>query len=211
MLGLRSCRPSLLAARKFPTSYVARYSTPPTKPTQPSSNPFQPAAYDAYDDEGSTTSLLNNLDGGLDRPPTASNSPFARSTGLPSSFNSKPAQYKLYLQSTKTNTITTLTNDKNDAVACISAGSCGFKRGQRSSYEAGYQCAIKIFQKVEEAAKRETVRVDLYLKGFGSGREAMQKALLTTEGENVRPLITHVIDMTPLKIGGTRAKKARRL
>ncbi|KAF9076435.1 hypothetical protein BDP27DRAFT_1313321 [Rhodocollybia butyracea] len=97
-------------------------------------------------------------------------------------------------------------------IAWCSGGSCGFKRGQRASYEAGYQCAVRLFKKIETTtATNGAVRIALYFKGFGQGRDAMQKALLATEGWNVRHLIELVGDRTPIKIGGTRAKKRRRL
>jgi len=47
--------------------------------------------------------------------------------------------------------------------------------------------------------------------GFGQGRDAVFKALMTSEGDDVRPYVLRVTDNTPIKIGGTRAKKTRRL
>lgn len=70
-----------------------------------------------------------------------------------------------------------------------------------------------MFKVIENlAAKPENmVKISLCFKNFGFGREAMQKALMTSEGGNVRGLIEVVTDRTAIKIGGTRAKKARRL
>jgi small subunit ribosomal protein S11 len=68
-----------------------------------------------------------------------------------------------------------------------------------------------MFKRIEELADREPLEVDLFLKGFGQGREALQKALLSGEGDNVRVLVGSVTDRTPIKIGGTRSKKAKRL
>jgi small subunit ribosomal protein S11 len=96
-------------------------------------------------------------------------------------------------------------------VAWFSGGSCGFKKVNRSGYEAGYQCAVRMFKKLQEITRVETFEVDLFLKGFGQGREALQKALLASEGTAVRPLIATITDCTAIKIGGTRAKKMRRL
>ena len=42
-------------------------------------------------------------------------------------------------------------------------------------------------------------------------REAVTKALLGTEGRNIRTKITAVVDATRLKQGGPRSKKPRRL
>jgi small subunit ribosomal protein S11 len=120
-------------------------------------------------------------------------------------------RYRLHCNSSRNNTITTLTQPDGNTIAWLSGGSCGFKKAQRASYEAGYQCAVRMFQRIEDIAKQDPIHIDLFFKGFGQGREALQKALLSSEGENVRNLINTVTDRTPLKIGGTRAKKARRL
>ncbi|KIK65511.1 hypothetical protein GYMLUDRAFT_357659 [Collybiopsis luxurians FD-317 M1] len=161
--------------------------------------------------------FLNDLDG----PPTAQDgyAPASDSSGLNraslSSIDSLPSQiphYKLHCHSTRNNTITTFTDPKGMPIAWFSGGSCGFKRGQRATYEAGYQCAVRMFRKIEDiAAEKNIVKLALYFNGFGQGREAMQKALLTSEGANVKGLIEIVGDRTPIKIGGTRSKKRRRL
>lgn len=172
-------------------------------------------------------SLMNELErpsGGPPGPPTAVDG-YSRMPALPSSPSSAkfPASttsapsiitpYKLHCQSTATNTIVTFTDPSGNPVAWASGGSCGFKRGQRASYEAGYQCAVKIFKVIENimAQPEKIVRISLCFKNFGMGREAMQKALMTSEGGNVRGLIDTVTDRTAIKIGGTRAKKARRM
>lgn len=156
----------------------------------------------------------------LDVPPTAEDG-YARTSApqtgpnplsqLPTAVSRLP-QYKLHCFSSRNNTITTFTDPDGMPIAWYSGGSCGFKRGQRASYEAGYQCAVRLFKKIENtAAINGMVRIALYFKGFGQGRDAMQKALLTSEGLNVKSLIEVVGDRTPIKIGGTRAKKRRRL
>jgi len=123
----------------------------------------------------------------------------------------KKPRYSLYCQSTRNNTITTLMSDTQTPLASFSGGSCKFKKVNRSGYEAGYQCAVRMFERILELAEKNTFQIDLYFKGFGQGRDAMHRALLTTEGEKIRPLVATITDRTPIKIGGTRAKKARRL
>jgi len=54
-------------------------------------------------------------------------------------------------------------------------------------------------------------RFEFMFRGFGQGRDAVFKALMTSEGDDVRPFVNRVTDNTPIKIGGTRAKKTRRL
>jgi len=146
--------------------------------------------------------------------------------------------FGLYCQSTRSNTIVTITRTSTNpaaapsasssgpgpaagpstsaassgVVAWFSGGSCQFKGANRASYEAGYQCAKQSFRALEGLLKAEPdARVELFFKGFGQGREAMRGALLAVEGETVRRHVKSVTDRTPIKIGGTRAKKAKRL
>jgi len=120
--------------------------------------------------------------------------------------------FHLHIQSTRNNTITTFTNEKGAPVAWFSGGSVGFKKTNRASYEAGYQCAVRSFARILEQTKvTPNMKLEVFFTGFGQGRDAASKALLGVEGELLRPIIARVTDRTPLKIGGTRAPKARRL
>jgi small subunit ribosomal protein S11 len=49
------------------------------------------------------------------------------------------------------------------------------------------------------------------LRGFGQGREAAVKVLMSPEGKVLRDKIIRVADNTKIKFAGTRAKKRRRL
>ncbi|THH17630.1 hypothetical protein EW146_g3244 [Bondarzewia mesenterica] len=126
----------------------------------------------------------------------------------------KDMQHHLHVLCTPNNTIITLTNELGRLLkrGWWSGGSCGFKGVNRSGYEAGYKCAVEAFKRIEEhVLSVPGTKVEILFKGFGQGRDAVYKALMTTEGENVRPVINRITDNTPIKIGGTRAKKARRL
>ncbi|EJD01015.1 translational machinery component, partial [Fomitiporia mediterranea MF3/22] len=111
------------------------------------------------------------------------------------------------------NCIMTLTDEQSRWVASWSSGMCGFRNAAEGSYEAGYQCAIHIFEKVREEIKRrsEEVKLEIYLNGFGQGRSALLKALTMSEGDGVREVVSKLTDTTPIRIGGTRLQKARRL
>ena len=63
----------------------------------------------------------------------------------------------------------------------------------------------------QEGLLNEIQYVEIILRGFGPGREAVTKVLLGSEGRNLRPRIVRVSDATRLKFGGTRSKKPRRL
>jgi small subunit ribosomal protein S11 len=120
--------------------------------------------------------------------------------------------YRLSAQCSNNNTILTLGDYLGKTVYQVSSGMCGFKHVQRSTYEAGYQCAVRMFEKIEAEQKREgTVRLEIFFKGRGMGRDALQKALMMSEGDVVRKLVVQMTDRTAIKIGGEKAKKARRL
>lgn len=120
-------------------------------------------------------------------------------------------KYRLHCKSTNNNTIITFTSPIGQTIGWQSGGRCEFKGANRASYEAGYQSAVRIFDVIEELASKKDFRIALFLKGFGQGRDALKTALLAAEGQNIRPLISSVTDRTPIKIGGTRSKKMRRL
>ncbi|KAJ7179351.1 hypothetical protein C8R46DRAFT_637261 [Mycena filopes] len=146
-----------------------------------------------------------------------SSSPFSESsTSLAHDFQQfkPPPAYRFHCNSTKNNTISSFTDPHGNMLAWYSGGSCGFRKRNRSGYEAGYQCAVRMFAKIEEMGKAmpmsSPMRIDLFCRGFGQGREALFKALTTAQGDFVREWIVSITDRTPIKIGGTRAKKVKR-
>lgn len=54
-------------------------------------------------------------------------------------------------------------------------------------------------------------QLEVVLRDFGPGRQAVGKILLGSEGRALRSRIVRVMDSTRLKFGGTRSKKPRRL
>lgn len=94
----------------------------------------------------------------------------------------------------------------------VSAGQLGFRKSQRSEYEAGYQVTSHLFKQMEE--KRligPNDKIELVLKDFGKGREAFLAALQGKEGSKIRNNIVRISDNTKLQFGGSRPKKLRRL
>ena len=63
----------------------------------------------------------------------------------------------------------------------------------------------------QEGLLAKIQQLELVLRGYGDGREAIKKILLGSEGMGLRPRIVRVTDATRLKFGGTRSKKPRRL
>ncbi|KAG7448950.1 translational machinery component, partial [Guyanagaster necrorhizus] len=119
--------------------------------------------------------------------------------------------YRLHCQATPNNTLLTFTAPDGLVRAWASAGSCGFKNTRRGSPEGAYAASIKIFGKILAATKGEEFYVHLFLKGFGLGRNTLVQTLSSTEGEAVRRRVLFITDRTPIRIGGTRAKKMRRI
>ena len=122
--------------------------------------------------------------------------------------------YHIHVTCTPNNTHIVMNDERGQPIknGKWTGGSCGFKGVNRSGYEAGYQCAVRAFARVKELAREVPgARFEFLFSGFGQGREAVIKALMTSEGEDVRPFVNRVTDKTPIKIGGTRAKKTRRL
>jgi len=119
--------------------------------------------------------------------------------------------HAIYVKATHTNTIVTVTRPGGNPIQTVTGGKVGFKGGNRSGFEAGYKCAVEAFR-ILNTAMGETGSKSwhLYLNGFGNGRDAVNKALMAGEGQEVKPHLHRIIDKTPIKVGGTRAKKMKR-
>ena len=63
----------------------------------------------------------------------------------------------------------------------------------------------------QQGLMTEIQELELILRGFGPGREAITKIFLGSEGRSLRGRVVKVMDATRLKFGGTRGKKPRRL
>ena len=119
--------------------------------------------------------------------------------------------YAVSVKASRNNTIVTFARPKGDQFLTLSGGKVGFKKSNRNGYEAGYQCAVGIIGALEREMERADLQWQLMLNGFGQGRDAMLTALTTSVGENVRGRLKRVTDRTPIKIGGTRGQKKRRI
>ncbi|KAL9932946.1 hypothetical protein V8E36_008201 [Tilletia maclaganii] len=149
-----------------------------------------------------------------------------------------PPHYRLHIRASRNNTILTFTKPTGETLASASGGTAGFKKSQRSGYEAGYRAAFQMFNHIADyrrslghgvganpnsaAARRQGNLVTLQARGpdvlletiwagFGQGREAVFRAMMTNEGQEIRSLVRRLTDATPIKIGGVRPKKRRML
>ncbi|KAK3299997.1 uncharacterized protein B0H64DRAFT_379658 [Chaetomium fimeti] len=120
--------------------------------------------------------------------------------------------YHFHIYSHKHNTHITLTKPNRDALLSLSCGNLGFKKSGRKHYDSAYQLGAYVIDKMHQKGFASKInKMEVVLRGFGPGREAVVKVLMGNEGKLLRPKITRVSDSTRLKFGGTRSKKKRRL
>ncbi|WP_406712055.1 30S ribosomal protein S11 [Trueperella pyogenes] len=109
-----------------------------------------------------------------------------------------------HIKSTFNNTIVSITDSKGEVIAQASAGMVGFKGSRKSTPYAAQLAA-------ENAARRAMdmglKKVDVFVKGPGSGREKTAIRSLTASGLEV----TSISDVTPQAHNGCRPPKRRRV
>ena len=108
-----------------------------------------------------------------------------------------------HIQSTFNNTIITLTDTKGEAISWASAGQVGFKGTKKGTPFAAQLAAESAARKAMEHGLK---RVDVHVKGTGSGRETAIRALGQVGLE-----VSMIKDVTPLPHNGCRAPKRRRV
>jgi len=108
-----------------------------------------------------------------------------------------------HIQSTFNNTIITITDLSGNVVAWASAGMQGFKGSRKSTPFAAQVAAEDAVKKAKEHGMR---RVQVYVKGPGSGRESALRSLQVA-GMN----ISLIRDVTPIPHNGCRPPKRRRV
>ena len=213
-LALRVLRASSSSLTRHSKRPLSTFSPPPYRRT--SFDDTTPLA-DADTDTDTDASADPNENG----PPTSVVYPRANKSNdnynpirLELSRHAEVLRYHIHVACTPNNTHIVMSDERGHPIKSGSwtGGSCGFKGVNRSGYEAGYQCAVRAFARVKQLAREVPgARFEVLFKGFGQGRDAVFKALMTSEGDDVRPYVLRVTDNTPIKIGGTRARKTRRL
>ncbi len=101
------------------------------------------------------------------------------------------------------NIIISLTNKQGQVISWSSAGKMGFKGSKKNTPYAA-QLASQDAAKV--AMDAGVKRVDVFVKGPGSGRESAIRALANSGIE-----VTMIKDVTPLPHNGCRPPKKRRV
>ena len=108
-----------------------------------------------------------------------------------------------HIKTSFNNTIVTLTDREGAVLAWESAGGAGFKGSRKSTPFAAQVTADAAARKGMEHGLQ---KVDVYVKGPGSGRETAIRSLQAAGLE-----VTSVRDVTPQAHNGCRPRKRRRV
>jgi small subunit ribosomal protein S11 len=101
------------------------------------------------------------------------------------------------------NIIISLTNKQGQVISWSSAGKMGFKGSKKNTPYAAQMASADAAKVAFDAGLK---RVDVYVKGPGSGRESAIRALSNSGID-----ITQIKDVTPLPHNGCRPPKKRRV
>ena len=108
-----------------------------------------------------------------------------------------------HIKSTFNNTIVTITDPQGNVIAWASAGHVGFKGSRKSTPFAAQTAAEAAARRAMEHGMR---KVDVFVKGPGSGRETAIRSLTATGLE-----VGAISDVTPSPHNGVRPPKRRRV
>jgi small subunit ribosomal protein S11 len=113
------------------------------------------------------------------------------------------AQGHAHIKSTFNNTIVSITDPSGAVIAWASAGQVGFKGSRKSTPFAAQMTAEAAARRAQEHGMR---KVDVFVKGPGSGRETAIRALQAAGLE-----VGSIQDVTPVPFNGCRPPKRRRV
>lgn len=108
-----------------------------------------------------------------------------------------------YIKSTFNNTIVSITDPSGAVIAWSSAGQVGFKGSRKSTPFAAQQAAEVAAKRAMEHGMR---KVDVFVKGPGSGRETAIRSLQASGLE-----VGQIQDVTSVPFNGVRSRKRRRV
>src|SRR5512138_3339439 len=108
-----------------------------------------------------------------------------------------------HIKSTFNNTIVSITDPTGAVIAWASAGHVGFKGSRKSTPFAAQMAAESAARRAQEHGMR---KVDVFVKGPGSGRETAIRSLQAAGLE-----VGSIQDVTPVPHNGCRPPKRRRV
>jgi len=108
-----------------------------------------------------------------------------------------------HINATFNNLIISITNKQGQVISASSAGKMGFKGSKKNTPYAAQMAAADAAKTAVDAGLK---RVDVYVKGPGSGREGAIRSLSNNGIE-----VVMIKDVTPLPHNGCRPPKKRRV
>ena len=108
-----------------------------------------------------------------------------------------------HIKSTFNNTIVSITDPSGAVISWASAGHVGFKGSRKSTPYAAQLAAESAARRAQEHGVK---KVDVFVKGPGSGRETAIRSLTATGLE-----VGAISDVTPSPHNGVRPPKRRRV
>ena len=108
-----------------------------------------------------------------------------------------------HIKSTFNNTIVSITDDTGAVISWSSSGDVGFKGSRKSTPFAAQLAAENAAKKAQEHGLK---KVDVFVKGPGSGRETAIRSLQAAGLE-----VGSISDVTPQAHNGCRPPKRRRV
>ena len=108
-----------------------------------------------------------------------------------------------HIKASFNNIIISMTNETGQVISWASAGKMGFRGSKKNTPYAAQVAAQECAQKAYDLGLR---KVDVYVKGPGSGRESAIRTI-----QNVGIDVTTIKDVTPLPHNGCRPPKRRRV
>ena len=108
-----------------------------------------------------------------------------------------------HIKSTFNNTIVSITDPQGNVIAWASSGHVGFKGSRKSTPFAAGLAAESAARKAQENGMK---KVDVFVKGPGSGRETAIRSLQSAGLE-----VGSINDVTPQAHNGCRPPKRRRV
>ena len=127
----------------------------------------------------------------------------AKATGAKRAKRIVEAEGIAHITATFNNTLITITDLQGNTLSWASAGNVGFKGSRKSTPFAAQLAAEACARRAMEHGVR---KVEVLVKGPGSGRETAIRSLMNTGIE-----VAGIKDVTPIPHNGTRPKKRRRV
>ena len=106
-----------------------------------------------------------------------------------------------YIHSTFNNTVVTITDAEGKVVIWKSGGTSGFKGTKKGT---PFAAQIAAEQAAQVAIENGMKKIEIKIKGPGSGREASIRSIQATDLE-----VTRIVDITPVPHNGARPPKKK--